>query len=83
MSLQQILNNEAFDYVPRVNKLIKQAKSFEANQMYNKALRMFSNCTPCLAEMTDAQRDSFEWILIDMFKDNGWITQDNLNTLNN
>ena len=73
MPLQQSLNNQAISQLPKISELIKSANQSDADQMTSRALREINNCTPCLDDMSEEQKNGMQDDLISSFKYNGWI----------
>lgn len=73
MGLQAIIDQDVFNFFPKINSCIDKAESFEANQMQQKTLqRVLNMCTP-LDQLTTSQVESLESDLIEVFKFNEWL----------
>ena len=73
MSLQSQLDNELFEFIPKIHDLIKKAQKFESDQMQNSALREAMNTKIPVCNMNKKQIDEFEEHLMIIFKLRGLI----------
>ena len=73
MTIQNILNDESFTYIPNVLNLIKGQQKFEKNQMIEHCLKKMLSSTISVAKMTHDQIKKFENDLIETFKFYEWI----------
>lgn len=72
MSVQAYFNEQAIDQLNIVRKIIKNANSFNANQMRNYTLRRLLNSTTVLTEMSVKEKMQFENDLLSAFKYKNW-----------
>lgn len=75
MNTQAYFDEEIYDYLPRVKKVIEAAPSFEANQMRCKAKQMCINTKISLGNQSEGQLMNTEQHIIETFLYYGWINE--------
>ncbi len=75
MSLQAILDNDALNCFPKIQEHIKNAHSFDANQMRCYTIKACCNANPCVADKSLEQIEKFQDDLIDLFVEYSWISE--------
>lgn len=71
--VQQEMNQEAIDMLPRVKSAISKATAFGSNQMYHYTLRECNNSSVALCDMSSDQIELFQDRLFSVFENRGWI----------
>lgn len=73
MSVQAALNAISMNSVPKIKKVIANAKAFEKNQMVHKTHYFMVNSKIRVVDMTSQELEIFQDGLIELFQINNWI----------
>lgn len=73
MSTQAKLNQEAFSQLPKTYAEIKNATGNIRGSMEQTTISKLMNCSPCLDDMTDQQKEKIDSDMIELFKHKEWI----------
>lgn len=73
MNVQAYFNEQVIEQLDIGRKVIKNANSFDANQMRNYTLRSVLNTTTVLTEMSTDEKIEFENDLLRVFKLKNWV----------
>lgn len=69
MSLQALFNEQALQELPKVWAAFCEAESgFDRGQIESIALRELSNCTPCLDDMSQEQKNDLDSEIMSMIE---------------
>lgn len=69
--LQNSLDNQAIEMLPRIKTMIENADDFDGNQMRNFTLQKINNLKS-LVDMTHVDKDALTEHLILVFKNKNW-----------
>lgn len=73
MSIQAQLNHEAFIQLPKTYAAMKNATGNILGSMEQTTISKLMNCSPCLDDMTDQQKEKLDSDMIELFKHKEWI----------
>jgi hypothetical protein len=66
MKLQELLNSETMDMLPRIKAFMKDVPPLR-DQILHVTLRNCMNCSPAIADMTNGQLQEFQLEIINYF----------------